>query len=294
MTIGDLYVDIKALLSDALISDYEFEAGCILEDLFKIKIFEFSSIKDKIADGDLTKKALNIAKKRANGEPLQYLLGAWEFYGLPFKVGEGVLIPRSDTEILVDTVINHFKKINILKPSIIDLCSGSGCIAISIAQNISDANVYAVELSSEAFPYLVENIRINNANVKLLKGDIMNGRLLDNFADQDSVGDFIKLDCIVSNPPYLTDKEMGELQKEVSFEPEMALRGGSDGLKFYRVISCLWAEILKKDGLLAFEIGFEQAEAVSKILEKSGLYYNIKVIKDFSGNDRVVTALKLG
>ncbi len=293
MTIGEVYINIKTQLKDADIPDYEFETGCILEDILKVKAIELPLKKDETADEKLIVKVMDIAKKRVKGEPLQYLLGSWEFYGLPFKVGEGVLIPRPDTEILVDTIISHYKSIGNAEPDIIDLCSGSGCIAITLSKKIPNAHVFAVELSSEAFPYLVENVRMNNANVKLLKGDVMNGELLDNFCDPDSVGDYIKLDCVVSNPPYLTDKEMGELQTEVTYEPEMALHGGMDGLKFYRVISCLWAEILKKDGLLAFEIGYEQGTAVSQMLEKSGLYYNIKIIKDLSGNDRVVTALKL-
>ncbi|MDE6600474.1 MAG: peptide chain release factor N(5)-glutamine methyltransferase, partial [Oscillospiraceae bacterium] len=151
--------------------------------------------------------------------------------------------------------------------------------------------VPAVELSSEAMPYLIKNVALNKADVKIIKGDITDGKLLENFSDPDDVGEFRKIDCIVSNPPYITDKEMTELSREVRREPEMALRGGADGLKFYRVISCLWREILKDGGLLAFEIGFEQGEAVRDILEKSG-YENVSIYQDYAGRDRVVTGIK--
>ena len=119
----------------------------------------------------------------------------------------------------------------------------------------------------------------------------MDGRLLDNFCDPESKGDYRKIDCIVSNPPYLTDKEMSELQTEVGFEPKMALAGGNDGLKFYRVIACLWKEILADEGLIAFEIGCEQGESVSRILTQSG-FENVTVTKDLAGLDRVVSGIK--
>lgn len=291
MTNGELYSYIKKTLQNADIPDFEFEANCILEDIMHITLLELALKRDLEADSSTEKKALEICRKRADGYPLQYLLGIWGFYGLPFKVGEGVLIPRPDTETLIETVLAYFKTADIKNPEIIDLCSGSGCIAVTLKKTMPESTVYAVEISADAFPFLVENIKLNNADVKLLKGDVMNGELLDNFCDTESVGDYRQIDCIVSNPPYLTDTEMGELQKEVTFEPEIALRGGNDGLKFYRIISCLWREILKDGGLIAFEIGYEQGTAVSELLKNNG-YENINIIKDLGGNDRVVTAIK--
>lgn len=291
MTNKEVYEYISSKIKNAGIEDFEFESQCIVEDIMGLDRLELALNGDKPADEAKADKAFALVERRISGEPLQYLLGEWEFFGLPFKVGKGVLIPRPDTEILVETVLDHFKRKGKLDPEMIDLCSGSGCIAVAIQKSLPQSKVTAVELSSEAFPYLTENIRRNKADVKIMKGDVLNGELLRNFADPDDYGEYRKLDCIVSNPPYLTEKEMNELQIEVKHEPETALFGGTDGLKFYRVISCLWKEILADGGLLAFEIGFEQGEAVSDILRKSG-YKDIRVIKDLGGNDRVVVGIK--
>lgn len=290
MTNNEVYEYISSKMKNAGIEDYAFESRCIIEDIMGLDRLKLAMDGEKQADEAKKAKALLLLEKRLNGEPLQYLLGEWEFFGLPFKVGKGVLIPRPDTEVLVETVLDHFMKLGKLDPEIVDLCSGSGCIAVAIQKNLPKSKVTAVELSSDAFPYLTENIRRNGVNVKIMKGDVLNGELLENFADPEDYGEFRKIDCIVSNPPYLTEKEMGELSPEVKCEPETALYGGVDGLKFYRVIACLWKEILREGGLLAFEIGYEQGEAVSDILEKSG-YTDIKVIKDLGGNDRVVIGL---
>lgn len=292
MTNGELFLLIKNTLNNGKNPDFEFDSRCIFEDITGLSALDLALHREKEADKAAADKALALAKRRSEGYPLQYLLGEWEFYGLKFKVGEGVLIPRPDTEILVETVINHFVRKGQTDPEITDLCSGSGCIAVAIQKTLPRSRVTAVELSSEAMPYLVANIRNNEARVQIIKGDVADGRLLDNFADPDSPGDYRQIDCIVSNPPYLTAEEMSELQKEVTFEPDSALDGGADGLKFYRVISCLWKEVLKEGGLLAFEIGYEQGEAVSELLRQSG-YGDVKVIKDLGGNDRVVTGIKL-
>lgn len=292
MTNGELFQLIKNTLNNGENPDFEFDSRCIFEDITGLSALDLALNREKEADGAAAEKALKLAKRRSEGYPLQYLLGEWEFYGLRFKVGEGVLIPRPDTEILVETVINHFAAKKQTDPEIADLCSGSGCIAIALQKSMPRSRVTAVELSAEAMPYLSANIQRNEARVQIIKGDVTDGRLLDNFADPDSPGDHRQIDCIVSNPPYLTAEEMSELQREVAFEPALALDGGADGLKFYRIISCLWKDVLKEGGLLAFEIGFEQGEAVSELLRQSG-YGDVKVIKDLGGNDRVVTGIKL-
>lgn len=290
MTNREAFEYICGKLKNAEKEDFEFECRCIFEDIMGIDSLGLVIHGEDAADETKLKRALELTERRVNGEPLQYLLGEWEFYGMPFKVGEGVLIPRPDTEILVDTVLDFFIKAGNKSPEIVDLCSGSGCIATAIQKNMPMSRVTAIELSSEAFPYLVENIRRNGVDVKIMKGDVLNGDMLRNFADPEDYGEYRKVDCIVSNPPYLTEKEMGELQSEVKCEPQTALYGGADGLKFYRVIACLWKEILAEDGLIAFEIGFEQGEAVADILKKSG-YSDIKIIKDLGGNDRVVIGI---
>lgn len=291
MTNGELFKLIETKLETAGREDCHFDTKCIFEDVMGLDTLKLALERDSEADGKRAARALEMAEKRAQGQPLQYLLGEWEFYGMSFKVGDGVLIPRPDTEVLVDTVLAHFAAKKQYDAEIIDLCSGSGCIAVSLKKNMPKAKVIAVELSSDAMPYLTENIRRNGTDIKILKGDIMDGRLLDNFRDEESEGDHRQLDCIVSNPPYLTAEEMSELQEEVRHEPALALDGGMDGLKFYRVIACLWKSILKTGGLMAFEIGYRQGEDVAEILRKSG-FSNVRIIKDLGGNDRVVTGIK--
>lgn len=290
MTLKDLYDLTDNMLAAAGVEAHRFDTDCLFEDILdadKVTLMLHGS--DEVPEPDAD-RLMAAAEKRCAGNPLQYILGTWEFFGRTFSVGEGVLIPRPDTEVLVEKVLEHFKAEGNESPEICDLCSGSGCIAITLKKELPKATVHAVELSSEAMPYLVKNIRQNEADVKLIKGDVTDGRLLENFLDPDDFGEYRKIDCIVSNPPYLTDKEMTELSREVKREPELALHGGADGLKFYRIISCLWKEILKEGGLLAFEIGWEQGEAVREIMEKSG-YRNVAVHKDYAGNDRVVTGI---
>ncbi|MDE6762622.1 MAG: peptide chain release factor N(5)-glutamine methyltransferase [Oscillospiraceae bacterium] len=291
MTLKELHDLTVNMLTAAEVEDSRFDTDCLFEDILKadktaLVLRGNAEVPELDAD-----RLMLAAEKRCGGTPLQYILGEWEFFGRPFYVGEGVLIPRPDTEVLIEKVLEHFSAAGNSAPEICDLCSGSGCIAVTLKKELPKATVHAVELSSEAMPYLIKNIGRHNAGVKIIKGDVTDGRLLENFSDPDDVGEFRKIDCIVSNPPYVTDKEMTELSREVRREPEMALCGGADGLKFYRVISCLWSEILKGGGLIAFEIGFEQGEAVMEILEKNG-YENVSVYQDYAGRDRVVTGIK--
>ncbi len=212
-------------------------------------------------------------KRRLNREPLQYILGEWEFYGLPFYVGEGVLIPRPDTETAVEEAIKILE--NIKNPTVFDLCAGSGCIGITIAKK-TDVEVKMFEKSPIALEYLLKNLRLNGVNAEALEYDVLG----------EPYGG-IKADLIVSNPPYIRPEVIETLEPEVRKEPVMALDGGGDGLLFYRHITAAWKRALKPDGWLLFEIGFDQAEEVTKIMQAEG-FCDIRVIKDFSHNDRVV------
>lgn len=291
MTLKELRDLTENMLNAAGTEDSRFDTDCLVEDILGAdRLALILRANEEIPEADAD-RLMEAAERRCSGTPLQYILGEWEFYGRPFYVGEGVLIPRPDTEALVERVLEHFRASGNFSPEICDLCSGSGCIAVTLKKELPGAVVHAVELSSDAMPYLVKNIRRNEADVKIIKGDVTDGKLLENFADPEDFGEYRGIDCIVCNPPYLTDKEMEELPREVKREPELALRGGSDGLKFYRIIAGLWREILKDGGLLAFEIGFEQGEAVRDILEKSG-YSDVSVFKDLAGRNRVVTGIK--
>lgn len=219
-------------------------------------------------------KIITLAHKRASGYPLQYLLGEWEFYGLAFNVGEGVLVPRADTECLCDVVMD-------LSPrdlTIVDLCSGSGCIAITIEHFHPSNHFYAIEKSTDAFGYLQSNISLHKSNVNAINEDIFNLNQLDKLKD---------IDIIVSNPPYLTDTDMSVLQKEVSFEPALALHAEENGLYFYKYITSMWKSKLKNGGMLSFEIGAGQHDAVMQILSENN-FYNIRTKQDLCGIIRVV------
>lgn len=219
------------------------------------------------------KAVKRIINRRKKGEPIQYILGKWWFYESEFYVGKGVLIPRQDTETLVETALNLMgAKENL---AVIDLCSGSGAIAISIAAKRKTANVVAVEKYKKAFKYLKKNIEHNKAlNVTPIKADVLKKP-------------FGVYDIIVSNPPYITKTDMTSLSKEVKKEPETALFGGNDGLDFYRAISANWKTTLKKGGVLMFEIGIGQAEAVEQILKEEG-FTDITKVCDLGGVQRVI------
>lgn len=216
-----------------------------------------------------------LLKRRLSGEPLQYILGVWEFYGREFAVGKGVLIPRADTEILVETALDYlYSKQN---PTVFDFCAGSGAIGISIKAQKNDCDVVLVEKSLSAYKYLKKNILLNNVNCKAVRKDIFKF--------------FPKMPCdlLVCNPPYIKSEIMKTLSPEVKKEPKTALDGGNDGLMFYRKISENAERYLKHGGKIMFEIGYDEADAVKDILQRNS-FFNIECYKDFGNNDRVVCA----
>lgn len=217
-----------------------------------------------------------LAERRISGEPLQYIIGKWDFYGLSMRCGEGVLIPRPESERLVDLAAGFVKK----GQKIADLCAGSGCIGIATALKTA-AHCTSIELSEKAFSYLNQNISANNAGglVTAVLGDVL-----------DEAADYGSFDGIFANPPYLSARDMAELQKEVSFEPEMALFGGETGFEFYERLIPLWEKRLKKGGIFAVEIGINMHEKISGIFADSGL--SPQIFKDYNGIERIVYAVK--
>lgn len=215
-------------------------------------------------------------KKRCDRQPLQYIIGMWDFYKYSFKVGEGVLIPRPETEILVEYAIDKINKKGL--KVVFDLCCGSGCIGISIAKACPQVEVYCIDISDTALEYTRKNKELLIAdNVKVVKADILDGT------------SFIGLprpDIILSNPPYIRSDEIATLQTEVSFEPRLALDGGEDGLIFYRQLSEIWYPLINRGGYLAMECGEDQAEDILSLFVGKAEKGNI--IKDASDLDRVV------
>lgn len=214
--------------------------------------------------------------KLLEGIPLQHITHHQEFMKMSFYVNEDVLIPRPDTEVLVEEVIKIGKKFK--APVILDLCTGSGAIAVSLAKYIPNAKVYASDISSEALKIARKNA-INNGvskGIKFIKSD-----LFENIKD-------IKFDIIVSNPPYIKKEDIKNLNDEVRREPIIALDGGNDGLKFYKKITKNAYKYLKNNGYLCYEIGYDQKIDVIEILENEKKYRNIYGLKDLYDNDRIV------
>ena len=258
--------EIAAELEKAGVFDSAYEAGEIVREVCGAHPLQITEITAEQAE-----EIREIVKKRCEGVPLQYIFGKWEFYGYEFFVGEGVLIPRPETELLVDIAAENLTKDSVM----LDLCSGTGCIPISCAKE-TGCRAYAVELYDKAFSYLEKNIAHNNVNVTAVKGDALDNRHFEG----------VMFDAIFSNPPYLTGEEMRNLQKEVRHEPETALYGGEDGLDFYRQLFTLWKPKLKKGGIFAVEVGDSQGEKVKALMEEAG--FTAEIIPDLQGIGRVV------
>lgn len=238
------------------------------------------SMSREIKEEDKNKIREMLMLRAKNRKPLQYILGEWEFYGLPFKVRENVLIPRPDTEILVEQCIQLMREIE--EPNILDIGSGSGAISIAIANELKSSSVTGLDINEDAIELANENKVLNKVeNVNFMKSDLF-----------EKLDEDFKYDLIVSNPPYITKDEYETLMPEVkNFEPKNALTDLGDGLYFYREISKKAGAYLKDTGYLAFEIGYKQAKDVSKILEDNN-FAILSVVKDYGGNDRVVLAKK--
>ena len=215
-------------------------------------------------------------EKLTKGIPLQHITHRQEFMKMDFYVDENVLIPRPDTEILVEEVINIANKIE--NPVILDLCTGSGAIGISIAKNVKDAKVYAIDISEKALEIAkrnAEDLKVKK-KVNFIKSDLFEKLKK------------MKFDIIVSNPPYIKKEDINYLSEDVQKEPKIALDGGIDGLDFYRKIVKQGYEYLKLGSYLCFEIGFDQKIDVIEIIENENKYIDTYCKKDLYGNDRII------
>ena len=231
---------------------------------------------------DRNKSALisEILKRRIANEPLQYILGLTEFMGYTFKVDQRALIPRAETEILISSTLEKLKSIRKVTPlKILDLGTGSCCISVCLAKLLPQALIQATDLSLAALQLAKENANLHKVKIKFLYSNIFSAfkKNQENF------------DLIISNPPYITTKELSGLAKEISFEPRLALEAGMDGLDFYRSIISQAGFYLNRNGLLAFEVGADQAQRVSGICAKQN-FDVLDVIKDYNNIKRVVIA----
>lgn len=233
--------------------------------------------KNREISGNVEAEFLKYIERLKQGEPIQYIIGKTEFYGLEFTVNPSVLIPQPDTEILVEEVIDIYNKnyrIKNTKISILDLCTGSGAIAISLKKNLNNVEVFASDISKKALEVAKKNAIQNKTEINFIESNL--------FEEIEE-----KFDIIVSNPPYIESEVLKTLSEEVKHEPVLALDGGEDGLDFYKKIAKEAKDYLKENGILALEIGFNQKESVINLLEQED-YSGIYSKKDYGGNDRIV------
>lgn len=255
------------------------EAGALLCHVLKKDRTYLYTHGDEIMDRVGEEAFFRHVAERTSGKPLQYILGHQEFMSLAFFVTPDVLIPRQDTEILVETVLEHVKNSRTEEVQILDIGTGSGCIAVSLAYYLPNCQVTAVDISREA-------LKVAGVNAEKAGTD---GRIT--FLESDLfAGIRRKFDIIVSNPPYIRSEVIQELQREVrDYEPHTALDGGGSGLEFYQSIISKAPEFLKPSGFLAFEIGWDQGQAVSELMKKS--FRDLQLRKDYGGMDRVVSGI---
>ena len=278
MTIKELLNQAVIMLKNENIDAPKNKARMLLQATLK-KSREYLMIYDnkEVENIDRDRYIKNV-KRLILGEPLQYITGIQEFMKLNFLVTKDVLIPRPDTEILVEEVIR--KAENIPNPVILDLCTGSGAIAVSLAKYIKNVYICAVDISSKALEIAKKNAELNGVKNNI---EFIESNLFDKIKER-------KFDIIVSNPPYIETETIKTLSKEVQSEPKIALDGGKDGLDFYRKIADSGSKYLNRQGYICLEIGYNQRIAVRQILENKKRYVNINCIKDLCGNDRVITA----
>ena len=278
MTLSELYRAAKTAL-EPVTEDPTFEAACLLEHFCGANRTELLLHGDKPAESEAEQAVLSALEKRKTGEPLQYLLGEWDFMNLTLSCGEGVLIPREDTAVLVEAVCKRLSK-TVNLPKGLDLCAGTGAVGLSIAKE-AHAEVTEVELYDGAFNYLNENLaRYPELPVTAVKGDMLDKAFAETLPDG--------FDFIASNPPYIETSELPLLQREVQKEPKTALDGGADGLDFYRAIARDFARFLVPKGYLFLEVGYDQAGEVAALFSA----HDVKIIKDYSGIERIVRVRK--
>lgn len=278
ITYNNLYMDIRQELHRAGIQAATLEAR-------ELVCFAAGKTREQfVRDGrlyvpqDVEEQARALMRRHLAGEPLAYLIGEWEFYGLPLDISESVLIPRPDTEVLVDRALACVKTLD--EPRVLDLCAGSGCIGLAIAKNAPGCHAVLGELDEGALRVCRQNIRRSD-----LTGRVVSLQLDAREKPPAHLGEF---DCIVSNPPYIPDGDIAGLDVSVrDYEPHLALKGGVDGLDFYRDITRLWTAALRVGGRLLFEVGIGQADAVLRIMRSVG-FGDLEITPDLNGIPRVV------
>jgi release factor glutamine methyltransferase len=270
---------VSVLSENKTIETPRLDAEVLLCYVLKCERISLIINKDKFIDKTEEDVYFSFILRRQKNEPVSYITGKKEFMSLNFEVCEGVLIPRPDTEILVEKIIELYKD---KEATIVDLCTGSGAIAVSLAHYLKKSKLIAVDKYDICIDCAKRNAINSDVNIKLIKADVFVDFKLDE-----------SIDCIVSNPPYIETEVLTGLSEDVkNYEPKYALDGGDDGLIFYRKITDYASKTLKKGGILAYEIGYNQSESVTQIIKNTDAFCNIETVKDLSGLDRVILAEK--
>jgi release factor glutamine methyltransferase len=278
MTVNDLLQAGTARLAAAGVAHAKTESRWIVEFVLGLDQLALHLGKYDSVSAEDKAKIRAFFKRRACREPLQYLLGTQEFYGLEFKVNADVLIPRPETELLIDLVRSECGQHR--GPTIADIGTGSGCVAVALARTLPTATLYATDCSAKALKVAKQNAAHHGVMHRIL---FENGDL---FEPLERKG--IQFAAIVSNPPYISTQDLGTLQPELSYEPLLALDGGADGFVFHRRLLKEAATFLAPDGLLAIEVGQGQAATVGALAQGQENYYNVQTLKDGAGIERLV------
>lgn len=280
MTINELYRYGVDVLNNCCIDDAAFDARCLLEYVLRIDTSSFFLKRDEVVSASACSAYKDLLSRRCMNEPLQYIVGKWEFYSNDFFVGPGVLIPRPETEMLIDNAKKFLY--DKTSPVVVDFCSGSGCIAITIAKLFPKAKVYAVEKYDPAYEFLIKNIELNSVkNVIPVKGDLFDKDVLTG----------IDADLILSNPPYIRSDDIDSLDDEVKAEPFTALDGGLDGYDFYRFLFEYWfSEYLKRGSAMMLECAEDQGDTLKDMFSYRSSA--VEVLKDYNDLQRIVIAYK--
>jgi release factor glutamine methyltransferase len=280
-TYNDLYIEAKNSLLTKDSSGHALEARLLVSHAGNMTADGFIKNRLSAAPEAVAIKFFKLLKRRLDGEPLAYILGEWEFYGIPIQVSPHVLIPRIDTEKLVDTALDLIKNADTTDEiRVLDLCSGSGCIGIAILSNTIHTHVLFADNSPEA-------LRVSRANCEGL-GLENRAKFIEQDALEPPSAELGIFDLVVCNPPYIPSKEIGGLDISVKdFEPKPALDGGADGLEFYRAITQYWRPCIKKGGYLIFEAGINQADDIKSIMSQNG-FSSISHVNDDLNIPRVI------
>ncbi len=278
ITYNDLYLDVRRQLRESGVEASTLEARelvCFGTGKSREELVRDSRL---YASPEREAQVRRLVERRMAGEPVAYLIGEWEFYGLPLDISQDVLIPRADTEVLAEQAIAYIQTLGDCR--VLDLCTGSGCLGLAIASRCPQARVVLGDINDNALKICRQNIRRNNLSARVMpvQADARE-------KPARSLGEF---QCIVSNPPYIPTGDIAGLEPSVrDYEPHMALDGGADGLDFYRSITRDWREALVPGGRLYFEVGLGQADPVLRLMRSQG-FGDLQVIKDHHKIPRVV------